>query len=302
MTGVFQFGTVMLSFQEPGFRFTQSGVYTLLMLTNTVANHKPPGDLYVVQQVDLDTYKEDGAVLLNSVFDESWIDELRQSADRALSQSENYFHRQRVWENDKICREYCLNSAAVSLAAAFLESAKVNLLYDQVFSKSAGDPATPWHNDLPYWPVRNGSALTIWLALDPINFDSGSLEFIAGSHSWDKLYQPFTTVSDGSVERPYKGTEDAFEPLPNFDAERDQHRILCWEIEPGDVLIFDSMIVHGARANSSPAVRRGYAVRYTGDGMTYYSAGEINKIITNSHLQDGQVLDSDQYPVIHLAI
>ena len=101
MTGVFQFGTVMLSFQEPGFRFTQSGVYTLLMLTNTVENHKPPGDLYVVQQVDLDTYKEDGAVLLNSVFDESWIDELRQSADRALSQSENYFHRQRVWENDK---------------------------------------------------------------------------------------------------------------------------------------------------------------------------------------------------------
>ena len=272
------------------------------MLANTVEKHKPPGDLYVVQQVDLDAYKEDGAVLLNSVFDEFWIAELRQSADRALNQSENYFHRQRVWENDKTCREYCLNSAAVSLAAAFLESAKVNLLYDQVFSKSVGDPATPWHNDLPYWPVRNGSALTVWLALDPINFDSGPLEFIAGSHSWDKFYQPFTTVSDGSVERPYKGTEDAFEPLPNFDAERDRHRILCWEMEPGDVLIFDSMIVHGARANSSPAVRRGYAVRYTGDGMTYYSAGEINKIITNPHLQDGQVLDSDQYPVIHLAI
>ena len=65
MTGEFQFGTVMLYFQESSFRFTQSGVYTLLMLTNTVEKHKPPGDLYVVQQVDLDTYKEDGAVLLN---------------------------------------------------------------------------------------------------------------------------------------------------------------------------------------------------------------------------------------------
>ena len=119
MTGAFRFGTVMLYFQETGFRFTQSGACTLIMLTNTVEKHKPPGDLYVVQQVDLNAYKEDGAVLLNSVFDESWIAELRQSADRALSQSENYFHRQWVWENDKTCREFCLNSAAVSLALRF---------------------------------------------------------------------------------------------------------------------------------------------------------------------------------------
>ncbi len=252
-----------------------------------------------VQQSKLDAYQADGAVLLKSVFKEPWISALRDSTDRSLSQSENYFHRQRVWEHDEVCRDFCLDSDAPALAAAFLNSAKVNLLYDQVFAKSSGDPATPWHNDLPYWPVRNGKALTVWLALDAIKFDAGPLEFIAGSHLWDKWFQPFTVVNDGSVDDFYEGTETGFDPLPDFETERNQHRILCWEMDPGDVMIFDGMIVHAARPNSSPAVRRGYAVRYTGEGMTYHSDAEINPIIINPELQDGQILDSDQYPAIH---
>ena len=89
--------------------------------------------------------------------------------------------------------------------------------------------------------------------------------------------------------------------MPDFDAERDQYQILCWEMDPGDVMIFDSMTVHGAKANTSPAVRRGYAVRYTDAGMTYRSDAMINPIIVNPQLQDGQALDSDQYPAAHFS-
>ncbi len=269
------------------------------MLKKTANKNSQSRAAFAIDQVTLDAYNRDGAVLLKSVFEDPWVSELRVSADRSLSQSNNYFHRQRVWENDETCREYCLNSAAPALAAAFMDSSKVNLLYDQVFAKTAGDPATPWHNDLPYWPVRNGKAMTVWLALDPIKLNSGPLEFIAGSHLWDKWFQPFSTVADGSVDDFYADTEEGFDPLPDFDAERDQYQILCWEMDPGDVMIFDSMTVHGATANTSPAVRRGYAVRYTDDDMTYRSDAIINPIIVNPHLQDGQALDSDQYPAVH---
>ena len=269
------------------------------MLTATRHKKIQNKTLCEVKQSILDTYKQEGAVLLKAQFDESWITALRESADRSLSQSENYFLRQRVWEQDEACRDFCLHSAAPALAATFLESSTVNLLYDQVFAKTAGDPATPWHNDLPYWPVRNGKALTVWLALDPIKFNAGPLEIIAGSHLWDKWFQPFTTAQDGSAKQFYEGTETGYDPLPDFETERNRHRLLCWEMEPGDVIIFDGMSVHGAKANTSTGVRRGYAVRYTGEGMTYHSDTEINRIIVNPSLQDGQKLDSAQYPAIY---
>ncbi len=253
---------------------------------------------FSVQPETLTTYKKHGAILLKSVFGEQWIRDLRESADRSLRQIDSYFHRQRVWENDDICRKYCLNSAAPAIAAQFMESPKVNLLYDQVFAKTAGDPATPWHNDLPYWPVRNGRAITVWLALDPIKLASGPLEFIAGSHLWEKWYQPFTVDKDGSQAEFYQGTDLTFDPLPDFEADRSNYKVLCWEMQPGDVLLFDGMTVHGAKANMSPTVRRGYAVRYTDDDMTYQSNAEVNRIIVNPHLKDGQALDSEQYPAV----
>ena len=269
------------------------------MLTELLVQDDSITDPFTVQPEALRAYHEDGAILLKSVFGEPWISDLRVSADRTLSQSDNYFHRQRVWENDDVCREFCLNSSAPAIAAAFMGSSKINLLYDQVFAKTAGDPATPWHNDLPYWPVRNGRAITLWLALDAIRFNSGPLEFVAGSHLWKKWYQPFTVEKDGRQAAFYEDTESAFEPLPDFEAERNKHRILCWEMDPGDVIVFDGMTVHGAKANNSAVMRRGYAVRFTGDGMTYHSDKEVNKIIVNPHLKDGQPLDSDQYPAVH---
>ncbi|MDE0309188.1 MAG: phytanoyl-CoA dioxygenase family protein [Acidiferrobacterales bacterium] len=252
----------------------------------------PPPDTY-------SAYHRDGAVLLKSVIGEPWISDLRVCADQSLSRADNYFHRQRVWETADTCRDYCLDSVAPAIAAAFMDSSKVNLLYDQVFAKSAGDPATPWHNDLPYWPVRNGRAITVWLALDRIGFNAGPLEFIAGSHLWEKWYQPFTVKKDGSQDDFYKATETQFEPLPDFEAERANYNVISWEMEPGDVILFDGMTVHGAKANTSTGMRRGYAVRYTGDGMTYHSDKEVNQIIVNPHLEDGQLLDSEQYPAVH---
>ncbi len=276
----------------------ETGAQLLKMLAKTDDRAILTDAAYAVRQSDLDAYRQNGAVLLKSVFSQAWIHALRESADKALSQSENYFRRQRVWEYDDTCREYCLNTSAPAIAAALMNCVKVNLLYDQVFTKNAGNPATPWHNDLPYWPVRNGRAATVWLALDPIGLNSGPLEFIAGSHSWNQMYQPFTTVNDGSVEADYKGAENQFVPMPDFDVERDRHTVLCWEMQAGDVLVFDAMIVHGARNNSSSAVRRGYAVRYTCDSMTYHRGAEVNPRITNPNLLDGQPLDSDQYPAI----
>jgi len=259
----------------------------------TISSHS------LVDEPTITAFNRDGAVLLKSIIADPVLTRLRASSDAAMSQSDNYFRRQRVWEYDDACREYCLDSKASQLASEFLNSVKVNLLYDQVFAKQPHALATPWHNDQPYWPVRGGPVLTVWLALDPIKFNSGPLEFIAGSHNWNRWFQPFVTKNDGSPDSFYEETDENFEPLPDFESERDQHEILCWEMDAGDLLVFHALVVHGARENSSTNMRRGYAVRYTGDGVTYHTGAEVNPRIINPSLKDGQLLDSEQYPVAY---
>ena len=55
-------------------------------------------------------------------------------------------------------------------------------------------------------------------------------------------------------------TPSAFEPMPDIEAERDQHDILAWEMEPGDVLIHHSLTVHWAPGNLTAGRRRGLAL------------------------------------------
>ena len=56
-------------------------------------------------------------------------------------------------------------------------------------------------------------------------------------------------------------------------------------------------MLHGAAGNASEQVRRrGYAVRYTGNDVTYSTRPGTNLDLRNSVLRDGDPLDSAQYP------
>ena len=49
-----------------------------------------------------------------------------------------------------------------------------------------------------------------------------------------------------------------------------KHRVIHFDMEPGDALAFDGMIVHSAMGNrTSTRRRRGYAIRFACEGATY---------------------------------
>ena len=78
-----------------------------------------------------------------------------------------------------------------------------------------------------------------WSALaSSVSADGGALEFIAGSHRWNRWFQPFLAGDDGAAAGVYEASAADYEPLPDFDAERDQHSILSWEMKPGDAVAF----------------------------------------------------------------
>lgn len=247
-------------------------------------------------------FARDGAVVLPALISKGQLDTCRVSIDRAMDRSDNYFRRLRAWEDDPQLRALCCDSQLPAVVAGLLNTSQVNLFYDQVFTKEPGSAsATPWHNDQPYWPVRRAGVMALWVAMDDISMDSGPLEFIAGSHRWNRWFKPFVAASDGSVESQYE-SEPYFESLPDFDSQRAQYDMLCWELQAGDAIAFHALSVHAAKPNiHSTQRRRGYAIRYTGADVVYHEGPANNPRLLNPELQHGDMLESKQYPVVFRA-
>jgi len=114
----------------------------------------------------------------------------------------------------------------------------------------SGKP-TPWHEDSAYWEGRLSAydrIVTMWLALDRSSHENGCVRVIPGTHR------------DGFSEYEATGRERLF--TKQITGEIDEANAVDFELEPGQCSLHDGRIIHGARANTSPHRRTGYAMRY----------------------------------------
>ena len=151
------------------------------------------------EQADFD---RNGAVLMKGVVPEAWLDVLAEAVERDMAAPGPYFNgyrpeagrfhgNLRIWETHEGFRAFCCEGPLREMAARFLGAERLNLFYDQLFVKEPGTPQpTRWHNDQPYWPVRGWPVMSFWLPLDPVTRESGALSFVAGSHRWERWFQP----------------------------------------------------------------------------------------------------------------
>jgi hypothetical protein len=110
---------------------------------------------------------------------------------------------------------------------------------------------TPWHEDSAYWQGRLSAydgIVTMWLALDRSNRENGCLRVIPGTHR-DGFSDYESTSRDRLFTKQIRG-------------EVDEESAVDFELEPGQCSLHDGRIIHGARANTSPHRRTGYAMRY----------------------------------------
>ncbi len=264
---------------------------------------------YEIQQADIDAFNRDGVVPLRQLVSDEWLVKLGDAIEDDIREPGPFYHgyesdegrfhgNMRLWETHDVFREFCLESGLPAIAHAFFGSKKVNLLYDQLFVKeSAMTQRTRWHNDQPYWPIRGRQVLSLWVALDKTTAESGRLEFIRGSHKWDRWFQPETFGKTEAINQ-YERNPD-FEDIPDIEADRDNYDIISWDLEPGDVYLFHAMTVHGAGGNTlADRRRRGYTVRYTGDDVVYDMRPGLSQPLVTDLLNTGDPLDSERYPVI----
>lgn len=257
----------------------------------------------------IERFRADGAIVVRGAIGPEWIERLAIAIERDIANPGPFDHSYDVaggrfhgnlliWRNDPDFEAFCRDSPAVDIARQILDARRLNLLYDQLFVKEAGaDHRTRWHNDQPYWPVRGSDVVSVWVALDRVTEANGRLEFVRGSHVWDRWFQPEPFGPNNSASS-YDDNPD-YEPMLDIEADRDRYDIITWDVEPGDVYVFSGMTVHGAAGNRSPERRRrGYTVRYCGDDVVYDPRIGVSKPLLNDSLHAGDRLDSDEFPLL----
>lgn len=253
------------------------------------------------------TFIRDGAICLRNVIDEATREKLCAAIERDILDPGPFFHNYQIekgrfhgnslcWPRHAEFRDYVLHSPLPQLAASLMGARRLNLVYDQLFVKEPGTEApTPWHQDLPVWPLEGDQIVSFWLALDPVTAASGAVEYVRGSHRWNRLFQPYS-FAKSSIDLKL---DPSFEPMPDIDAMREQLDIATWEMAPGDIVAFTARTIHGAGGNRTAHTRRrGYSVRYAGEDVTYKPRRSFVPALKNAELRPGDKLDSKLFPLV----
>lgn len=240
---------------------------------------------YKVDEADIRAYQRDGAIVLRGVLSGQWISRMQVAIDNLMNnpmdtaveftpegKEGRYFGDMFVWLRDPDFRALFLESPLGRLAADLMQSSEARVLYDQLLVKEPNtEEITPWHQDLPYWPVQGEQIISFWCGFDPVSLDSGGVVYLRGSHRWNKFYAPDTF---GANEKTDAIFEEVFnvnlEKVPDIDSHLDDYELLSWDMQPGDVLVHHPLTLHSSSGNFSTDIRRrGLALRYIGDDASY---------------------------------
>ncbi|MGA8260943.1 MAG: phytanoyl-CoA dioxygenase family protein [Arenicellales bacterium] len=252
-------------------------------------------------------FQSDGVLLLRGVFHE-WVDSLREGVARNMADpGPNAKHYREAGSEAEFFGDYCnwrripeyraflFESPAAAIAAQLTGSHSIRLFHEHVLVKQPGaGTATPWHQDQPYYCVDGDQVCSLWLALDPVAREN-SIEYIAGSHRWNKAFRP-----ERFNRQPlYENSE--YEVLPDIEAERARYDIRGWEIEAGDAIAFHFMTVHGAPPNRSQTrPRRAFSSRWLGDDTRFaVRPGETSPPFPEVRLEHGGLLEHPSFPLVY---
>ena len=165
---------------------------------------------------------------------------------------------------------------------------------------------TPWHADKPYYPLEGAQACSVWMPVDPVPLES-TLQFIEGSHLWGKTFHPrrFKTHANYDILRDEAavggggGGVERYVDVPS-DKELQQYKILKWEMEPGDAIVFHMNTLHGAPGNDSKAVRRRVlSTRWFGEDVIIVDRPWYVQPPKYGGLRAGQVATSSaEFPIL----
>ena len=265
-------------------------------------------------------FYRDGAAVVRGILDAAWIERMRAAVDRALARRGEFSfdHQEKgrpgrfrddlfLWRRDPDFDAFMRRSPVPELAARVLGARAVRFFYDQLLVKEPGTEApTPWHQDLPYWPIQGAQVVSIWVPFDRATAESGVVQYLAGSHLWGRTFTPRPFGVDPGRRFETQIAAGGLEPVPDVEHDPGPQRILSWEVEPGDVILHHPLTLHFARGNATATRRRrALSLRYVGEEArwrenpaSFLDSPEFASLRPLVALRDGEPLSGELFPAI----
>lgn len=261
-----------------------------------------------VTNIEIAEFQRDGATVLRQVLPPEWIDRLRDgvesnrtapskwahwctSTDEAVGFWTDYV----TWPGVPEYRQIVFESGLADIAARLMQSETVRFFHEHVLVKEPGavEP-TPWHHDQPYYSVNGDQNVTMWIALDEVPAET-TMRFIAGSRKSNRWFIPRMFVD----ATPYAEEDGHYKWIPDLDAEIDDHRIVLWDVNPGDVIVFRYRAVHDAPGSPLPSRHRAVTLRWLGDDATWAERPWlVSPPFEPNGLAVGEALDDPRFPLV----
>jgi ectoine hydroxylase-related dioxygenase (phytanoyl-CoA dioxygenase family) len=253
-------------------------------------------------------FRRDGACVVRGLLSPEEVarlaagveENLATPSERALEgggdgESGRFFEDFRNWQRISAYEDVIRGSRLGEAAARLMRSGTARLHHDHLLVKEPGTTIrTPWHQDQPFYNIDGDDTVSFWIPLDPVPRES-TLEFVAGSHAARTWYMP-RSFFDG---RPLIFDEGALEEVPDVEADRGAHRIVGWELEPGDAVAFNMLTLHAAAGSRNR--RRAFSVRLVGDDVRLATRPHATSPTfpeLDGVLGHGDMLDHPVFPVL----
>lgn len=223
---------------------------------------------YAISAADLDSYRENGWIRLESVcpYDEvqEWGDVIRDAAmkhnveTRPLEERDTYgkafLQIMNLWQKDERVAQFTLAKRFAGIAAQLLGCEKVRLYHDQALFKEPGGGHTPWHQDGYFWPLRQDRTVTMWMPLINVSAEMGTMSFADTSHSLGVI--PLTSGISDQSEAFYEG----------YIQGKGYKVRTSGAMKAGDATFHSGLTLHRAPGNPTTQVRAVMTVIYVADG------------------------------------
>jgi ectoine hydroxylase-related dioxygenase (phytanoyl-CoA dioxygenase family) len=269
----------------------------------------PEGYLAASQVGD---FQRDGVVILRGLLNQSEIELLKSGIDRNLaapsprakiaSRPEDpglFIEDFCSWSEIPVYEQFIRETPLAELAAHLTGSRTIRLYHDHMLTKESGTrQRTPWHQDQPYYNIEGRQNVSFWIPVDPVSREA-TLEFVAGSHLGPWL-MPRTFMSAEAKWFP----DGSLSELPAIEANRSAFPIVGWAMEPGDVLAFHMLALHGSSGVEPGRRRRVFSLRVLGDDVTHAPRRWVTSPSfpgLDQELPAGAAMEHPLFPVLYRA-
>ena len=264
-----------------------------------------------LSQEDIKKFKTDGYLIIENFIDSHFVAKIKARFNPIFKgrfetgiepdewnwkegRDDNDLTRQicNAWKSDKIIKTIVCNPKIGEFCSILMKWSGARIVQDNLLWKNPGARSLGYHQDAAYddWLIPQTMA-TCWISLDKTTKDSGTLEYVRGSHKWG------LSLPKGK----FHGPKDYKKFLKEYANKNNKNIDIKYiEIPAGGAAFHHGLTWHGSGANKSKNDRRAVVSHCIPHKAKFHptNMGGTARVYKRYKKYDSDQLDENFFPII----